>query len=352
MKDLTGIQTDSGIPTLATVLDPAQLARHLVGVVDWDTSTKIQIKVLRWKKKDRCTFEITLKPRGAGPDLLFPLTGADDSENGWCELIGKVYADDRADVYRTMEEIRLAGFEPDAEFGIPRAVAFVPSLRLLLYEKVPGIRARRMIVEDGPDSSRAAERCGRWLVQFHARGPRSGPVFGVAEQLGALDEARAGVADAGPAFRDKADRLFEELTEVARGLGACELRAGHGTYTPGQVLLTEGRTVTIDWDTYRVMDPAYDVARFLVELNRMGRKSTGSADAFRAEAEVFLRAYVGQAGPDVLSRLAFHKAAIFLDRAKHDFDKLDRQEQGWYEKAEIMLDEGLRVIAEAGWKAV
>jgi hypothetical protein len=345
------LQTDPGIPTLSTVLHPAELARYLDGVIDWDTSAEIRINVLRWKRRDRCTFEIALKPVGAGQDLLSSsVLETGGAPSGWRELIGKVYAEDHTDVYRTMEEIRRAGFEPDAEFGIPRAVAFLPSLRLLLYEKVPGIRARKMIVANGPNSIHAAERCALWLAQFHARGPRCGPVFDLNDHLKALEAMRVAVAGADALFADKADRLFEQLAAAARGLGAYEMRAVHGTYTPGQVLVTEERTVTIDWDTYKVADPAYDVARFLVELKRMGWKSTGSTDTFRAEAEAFLQTYTHAAGVDVMSRVAFQEAAIFLDRAKHDIEKVDQQEQGWHEKPEAMLDEGLRVVAEDGWK--
>jgi len=36
---------------------------------------------------------------------------------------------------------------------------------------------------------------------------------------------------------------------------APKMSAGHGIYTCGQVLLVEGRTVTIDWDSYNVPDP-------------------------------------------------------------------------------------------------
>jgi hypothetical protein len=96
-----------------------------------------------------------------------------------------------------------------------------------------------------------------------------------------------------------------------------------------------------------VADPAFDVARFLIELKRMGLKYKGSTDGFHAVAEAFLTTYAAAADSDVTHRLAFQKAAICLDRAKHDGDK---KEGAWREKAEAMLDEGLRALAEDGWK--
>jgi aminoglycoside phosphotransferase (APT) family kinase protein len=315
---------DPEIPTLVAVLDPAELAGQLNVLLQWDTSLGIRVRVLRWKRASRCTFELAV-----------------NTPRGWEELIGKVYAEDRSDVYRTMEDLRQAGFDSEAEFATPRAVAFLKPLRLLLCEKAPGTRARKLIVDSNqPDGVRAAERCAQWLARFHERGPRSGRVVHLHDQLRSLEDAWRGLAGLGGPVGDKASRLFERLAVTARGLGGVEPCAGHGTYTPGQVLLSEGRTVTIDWDTYTVADPAFDVARFLVELKRMGLKYFGSTQAFDAAGEGFLKTYLATGRSDVSKRLPFQQAAICLDRAKNDVDK---QGPGWCDKAEAMLDEGLRV---------
>jgi aminoglycoside phosphotransferase (APT) family kinase protein len=314
---------DPEIPTLAAVLDPAELARQLGALLTRDTSRGIRLRVLRWKRASRCVFEIAVR-----------------TAEGWDELIGKVYAQDRADVYRTMEEIRRAGFEADAEFGIPRAVAYLTPLRLLLYEKAPGTRARKLIVEASQsDGVHAAERCAQWLARFHARGPRSSPVVHLNDQLMSLEQAWRSLVELGPPLANQASRLFERLNVAALGLGTIDLCAGHGTYSPGQVLLDGERTVTMDWDTYHVADPGFDVARFIVELKRMGLKYFGSPGAFDPVARVFLETYRAIARVDVTPRLPFQEAAICLDRAHHDVDK------GAGGKAEAMLNEGLRALA-------
>src|SRR5207247_8487436 len=137
----------------------------------WESSQGIQLRVLRWKKASRCTFEIAL-----------------NTANGSQELIGKVYAEDRSDVYQTMQEIRRAGFGSEEEFAIPRPVAFLAPLRLLLYEKAPGIRAKDFILSP-KDSDRilAAERCAQWLARFQPCAPRLGRVFLLTAALLSLD---------------------------------------------------------------------------------------------------------------------------------------------------------------------
>ena len=52
-----------------------------------------------------------------------------------------------------------------------------------------------------------------------------------------------------------------------------QLQAGstHGAYRQ-QIILTEERTITFDWDSYDVADPGRGVARFLVALQRLAFK--------------------------------------------------------------------------------
>src|SRR5437588_4421134 len=86
---------------------------------------KARTQVLRFHPEPHCTFEIDLS-----------------TEDGWHRLIGKVYATDRQDVYQVMQALRVAGFGPEEEFSIPRAVAYLPSLRLLLQERIHGTSAK------------------------------------------------------------------------------------------------------------------------------------------------------------------------------------------------------------------
>jgi len=323
MPRLIETPLDRGIPTIGAVLDADELGRQLSALLGWDTSRGIRLRVLRWKKANRCTFEITLETASVCQ-----------------ELIGKVYAEDRFDVFRTMEEIRQAGFGSEAEFAIPRPIAFLSSLRLLLYEKAAGTTARRMIVRSSEaDRAHAAERCALWLARFHDRAPRSGPVVHLNEQLRAW--AWRDLPDPGEPFGNTASRLFEQLTTRATRLGSSEMCAGHGMYTPSQVVLGDGRTVTFDWDTYQVADPSHDVARFLVALKQLGLKCFGSIHALDAAAETFKQAYVATRGPDVIARLPLQEAAICFERARRD---VENQDVGWRERTEALLNEGLRVL--------
>src|SRR5207244_9946667 len=96
--------------------------------------------------------------------------------------------------------------------------------------------------------------------------PRSGRVVRPSDQLISLEGWWRCLADLGGSLADKASRLFEQLKATALGLGSIEMCAGHGMYTCSQVLLLEGRTVTVDWDSFNVADPSHDVARMQKNL--------------------------------------------------------------------------------------
>jgi len=330
MSKLVDTTSDPAIPTLAAVLDPAALVKQLrmceAPRRQWDLSQGVRVIVLKWKRASRCTFEIALK-----------------NASGWEEkLIGKVYAEDRIDIYQTMEELQQAGFGSEQEFGIPCPIAFMAPLRLLLYEKVPGTRARTLIVgPSGTERVNALERCARWLAHFQAEAPRRGSMFRAQDYLRGLEEWFLDSGKSELPFAYKAKNLTEQLNAAARHLEGTEMCASHGMYTCGQVLLTERRTVTIDWDTFNLTDPSHDVARFLVDLQRMALKYFGSLNALDQAAEVFLKTYANAGGSYDATSLAFYRAAICLERARSD---VNRQNPGWRARAEMMLDEGLGLL--------
>jgi len=149
-----GALTDPGIATLAEVLDPAALSKHLRGVSlgSWDGEAvvEIQTRVLRHHERLRCTMEIGLR-----------------TDHGWHFLIGKVYHRDRFDVFQAMEKIQEAGFGPHEEFSIPSRSLTCPRCGSSCKKKLKG-RWRRRFSGRGAEQSRVAAgeavRFGGWPV--------------------------------------------------------------------------------------------------------------------------------------------------------------------------------------------
>jgi aminoglycoside phosphotransferase (APT) family kinase protein len=322
---------DPGIPTLPVVLDPIALGSLLKArlLPRAEGMRGLQVRILRYHPGKRCVFETAWQ-----------------SAHGPCSWIAKVYADDRSDVYQTMDAIRRAGFGPDAEFSIPEPVAYLPDLRLLLQENVVGRPATELFLsDDDGDRLRMSGRCGAWLARLHAAAPRSGRAFDLDTYRRSIERWSHRVAGLGGRFADKAVHLLEQVEVAGARLDDIERCAGHGSFTHHQVISAGGRTVTFDWDDHAVADPSHDVARFVVGLRRLALRCLGSIRALDGAVDVFLETYISGRGPEVRRNLPFYAAAICLRLAKKD---IGRRADRWSEKALATLDEGLRVLEHGG----
>jgi aminoglycoside phosphotransferase (APT) family kinase protein len=230
-----------------------------------------------------------------------------------------------------MRQISESGFGPEAEFSIPEPFAYMPELQLLLQDKVDGPLATEIFLTGNEsERARAAERCARWLAHFHEQAPLSGPVFVLTHK--AMEYSADRLAKPVGSLADKARLLLKRLENAASALESTEICACHGGYCHHQIISTETRTSTFDWDNYCVADPTWDVARFIVNLQKLALKSLDSLKALDAVGEAFYKTYTATSRFEVAKHLPFYKAAHCLKRARH--------------RLEPMLDEGLRILAE------
>lgn len=322
---------DLGLATLSEVLDPIVLVKNLRSVsrAPWNGCAieQVQTRLLKHHLGRRCTLEIGLR-----------------TEKGWHFLIGKVYRKDRSHIFQAMEGIQQVGFGPQDEFSIPQPIAYLSSLRLLLQEKVQGPLAEE-IFKAGDEQSRAvaAERCGMWLAKFHTLAPKVGSVSCANDYLDSdsMQRCCCEMTKLAGHLADKVAQLLRRLEDASSSLSPVEICPGHGGYRATHVILVPGRTVTFDLDTYDMADPARDVARFLSALRSLALAQLGSIRTLDRAAEVFLDAYLAAGAPDMKQNLYFFEAASCLKRAKQI---LSRSFPHGQEKAEAMLDEGLRVL--------
>jgi hypothetical protein len=313
---------------LAAVPDLGELGRHLRQLANAHGGARgvrdVQTQLLKWQTGNRCTLEIAIQ-----------------TEGGWHYLIGKVYARDRIDVFEAMKKIWQSGLNREAGFSIPRPVTYVSSLRLLLQERIEGVLAKRVFLDGNPNQrAEAAERCALWLARFQALAPRQGKTMDVARILRHGERRVRFIVEAGMPFASKARKLFELLAVAPPALDM--MCAGHGDYKPEhQFLLPQGGTITFDWDCYDIADPCRDAALFLIYLERLALGGLGAVRELESASQAFLKTYLAASHPGVEVRLRFHKAALYLQEAKRD---VGEQHPGWLERAEIMLDQGLREL--------
>jgi len=315
---------------LAAFLDAAEFKKQLAllwpDVPEWSSVERIQTGVLKCHPGRRCAFEISLK---AGLDFL--------------ELIGKVYKKDRPYVFEVMTAIRRAGFDEHAEFSIPRPLAYVSSQRLLLVTKAKGLHAAQVFLEgDAREREMAAVRSAQWLARFHTLTCIPGPVLGSDKVFRRSSRTCERLAERCPSLASKGRRLLEGLEPAFRSLVGVAMAPGHGDFVPAHVLFTDRQVVTVDWDSFALCDPSRDVARFLLGLRRLAERHLDSIRALDPYATLFQETYPASGDSRVSKNLPFYMAALCLRQAKR---YVRRQRSRWRERAEAMLDEGLRALA-------
>lgn len=305
----------------------AELERLCVSEWRWGALQETRVRVLR-THTHRCTFEIDLET----------------SERGWRRVIAKAYEDDRSDVFHIMSALRSAGFGPEAEWSIPEPLAWLPAFGVRLDERVEGPSATEVLwTGSRPEQIAAAGRSARWLARFHTTAPRSASAFDLDRQAGRHRQWTEQVSALGEPFAGRCRLLLREL-EAAQPLpGSIESCAGHGSYIPDHVILSDARTVIIDLDEYDVADPARDLAWFTVSMQRRAWTQFGDLHALDEAVDEFLRVYVAEAAPGATENLSFYTASEYLHRAKRDLVSQARGPQT--EKGDIMLDEGLLALA-------
>lgn len=321
---------DAGIATLQEVLSPTVLSKQLATLpgcsVTWGTVHDTTFRPLKWHKGKRCTLEISFQ-----------------TDDGPCRLIAKVYAKDRHDMHQTMDELWCGKFHESAQFSIPRPLAYVSSLRLHLEEKLAGRNAKEVFLTgNAKEQTDAAERSARWLAHFHEWAPRSGAFSAPELGLARMERWTRKFRELGGTLSANAQLLFERLAAAFPQLGQAELCAGHGSFSPDHVFFVGDRVMTIDWDGFDAGDPARDVARFAVTMQRLALGRIGSISALDLPARVFLDTYFRTRGSAILPHLPYYRAATCLKFAK--YGALDHGVSGWEEKVGAMLLEGLRVL--------
>jgi hypothetical protein len=325
----TAAVADPGLPTLSSVMDAERLCgdAQLLSLTPWPRGNlrKAAVQLLKWHKRKRCAFEVTLR-----------------IDVGW-EAIGKVYAEDRRDVFEFMTAVRRAGFDEKGEYAIPKPLAYIPSLRLLLVEKVEGIYAKEIFLE-GNEQQRAsaAIRSAQWLARFHSLPRIPARTISPAESLSLSRKRCQQIAETCPALAQKAERLLKKIEDSSGHLADIPMTVSHGDFLPGHVLFRGNQVMVIDLDSFVLSDPSRDVARFILfGMHRLAANHLGSIHALDGAAAQFLNAYLALGRSDIVKNLSFYGAALRLQRAKrYAFKQVSR----WQEKVDALLDERFEAL--------
>jgi len=341
---------DPGLPTLAGAMGAA-VVRRLAAYSGMHETPGIE--VVHHPREGACVLRFQLSTEGTDRDR-----GA---------LYGKVYGDDHGEVVHgylhglAREQVEHGGARQRAQF--PRPVIYVPALRLLVTEQLPGTplvpellktvlgeppqrgaldpdgrAGDRPVVDDSPGVELAdAVRAAAWaLAALHEGGHThlaTAPVRFAAEELASL---RSQVELVGEVWPDQAEKVQRGVAHLLDAdLDPSTVVLSHGDFTPSQVLLNGGAPAVVDLDTLCWADPALDLGRFLAQIALPAVRRAGPAAQPLVDdlSAVFLGAYAEASAGTVdvaaaADRIAFYQATTLARSALHSCRQLKEHRLG------------------------
>jgi hypothetical protein len=182
--------------------------------------------------------------------------------HGTPRLIGKIGKPDRIkNLYRTLTELRAAGFRPPARLTVPEPLDCIEDQGFILQEKAPGVDAASLILNDAEMSIEAASGAALWLAALHRSAV---PTWQCITETGALNVEQ----ELARVLPDKAEVIHKIISTVQDLLKhqPSTLVPSHGDFHPRNVLIhAKERITVIDIDKFGLAEREYDVASFLVQ---------------------------------------------------------------------------------------
>jgi aminoglycoside phosphotransferase (APT) family kinase protein len=316
---------DAGLPTLAAVTEESAIMPVLARELERDIRS-CTIHLGHYGRQHRCVVRYELELVGPG--------GESESVN----VYGKVAADERG----TLAHAALTDLlEPAAHAGfrVPRPLGYVPRMRLLLLEAIPGEATIGRLLKAGGRAKEGSSRepleqamrsSAQLLACLHAVGPSRGVLRDSTAEVEHETREVAAVGRLSPPLGTLLEDTLLEARTRLRSSDPLPLGFAHGDFRHSQILVDRDRVGVVDLDTVCRAEPALDVGHFVAYLRLAILKADPVARSALAEdaANRFLRAYVEASTlmprdeARLLERAAAYELLSLVRLAAHSWRKL------------------------------
>jgi hypothetical protein len=256
------------------------------------------VDVAHYPREHHCVLRYTLDDGNGAP----PLT-----------LFGKLAADERgaltmAAVPDLRERILSGRRRP---FAIPRPLAFVRPLRLVLLEAIPGaprishLLKLRLGTGDAATQTPTLEETVDWAATvaagLHTSGVTLRPKRRIEDELIELEHGFAALERISPVLGGQFRGWLDSVAVCSASTDPSPSCFGHGDFSPSQLVFYGDGCGLIDFDTICMAEPALDLGQFLAYLRLTARKAGNSSpvDGVVPTERLcarFVEAYAGECG--------------------------------------------------------
>ena len=221
---------------------------------------------------------------------LSDLDASTSDTRGPRQLVAKVYASNRGrPAHDALVELWHAGFREPSPYQVARPYGYVEELSTLFQERVKGPSWADSLAEVGPVLESASRQAAEWLLALQALPPR-GTLSSVAEQIGSISRCLTELAASFPEQAPSLEQIRRALT-ARLGEDRSPAVPAHGDYHPSNIYVSRGQVTVIDFDTYGLRTPAFDVGYALGQLVIMSFLTAGSPMAGARAGRTFWTRY-------------------------------------------------------------
>jgi hypothetical protein len=268
---------ESALPALGLLTDSVAargLLEHAIAAAGSKYDT-IQIQacvptVVRYKPGSRCT-------------ILYQLHYAADraAQAAWpATVIAKTYKGDKGqNAHVGMRALWASPLSRGDVVMIAEPLAFLPDLNVLVqgsiaHESTLKDLIRSALREGTPaamsELTDMMRKTARGLAALHRSGAHYGEATSWEDELAEGQEVTAQLSAAAPTLAGAAAPLLARLEALAKACPADPLAPTHGSFRPGQVLISQNTIGFIDFDGFGQAEPALDLALFLSSTKNIG----------------------------------------------------------------------------------
>ena len=256
-----------------------------------------------------------------------------DMPDARLDLYGKVQPDNRGlRTYRIVQKLWEAALRYPGYLSLPRPLAFVDELGLLLEERVRGraVGGNRRSAEFMLTANAAAEA----LAVIHESNVPIDGVISIENEIARLDRVAEQFKYVLPTGHFLLMDLIAHMRDRVRKTTEEELLSTHGDMKYDQFLHHNGELTLLDFDYFAVAETSYDLGKFCAYTVPTAPK--GWADSVAAEKTrlLFLRRYIELRPHATLQRFTVYEA---LQLALRSMAFMWQQTPGWERTAETLL---------------
>ncbi len=236
------------------------------------------------------------------------------------DVVVKVYGSDRGEpALQAMRELWRAGFRPPATHRVPQPYGYSRERASLVQARAPGEPWSERL-----DDDLAAARASEWLVALH----RS-DVAAAAPPVGDATAVRAWTQELLARYPREA-RPVAALTEILLQRlepGAARRMPSHGDYHPKNVFVAGGSATVVDFDTFALRDPAFDLGYAIGHLLILSHLRRGDLGPGARSGLAFWRRYTSELEVE-WTRVAAQVARTLLQALHYDLCTLANERIG------------------------